>query len=314
MRLLITGGSGYLGHLLAQRCATMPSVGELRILDITEPTEPVAGATYLDGDVTSPADVKSAMSGVDAVVHLAGPTDPELMLRYPASGLNLSVNGTNTVLDAARAHGETHVILASSAAVYGANPAVPAHEGLTPMPHDPFAVAKLAAENLAVAYRQSYRLPVLALRLFAVYGIGQRPGHPFDGSVSQFVEDAVHNRPVVISGDGRGSVDLMFAGDLVEVIAQAIEGRVTHPSPVNLGTGTLVTELELVAKLAEILEQPVALRQQSGQPRIGLHRYADTSRQHMLFGRHDFTPIEEGLAAVVAAAQRAATPASLVLG
>jgi UDP-glucose 4-epimerase len=149
MRLLITGGSGYLGHLLAQRCATMPSVGELRILDVEEPSEPVAGATYLDGDVTSPADVKSAMSGVDAVVHLAGPTEPEIMLRYPASGLHLAVNGTNTVLDAARAHGETHVILASSEAVYGANPAVPAHEGLTPMPHDPFAVAKLAAENLA---------------------------------------------------------------------------------------------------------------------------------------------------------------------
>lgn len=301
MRVVITGGAGFIGANLCRRLVT--DAHELVVVDDLS-TGDLGNLDGIDvklhhGSILDEALLDEACTGAAAVVHLAARGSVPLSVEDPMASHERNTTGTARVLEAARRAGGAHTIVASSSSIYGSNPTMPRSEDLVPMPVSPYAATKLATESYALAWAAVYDLPVLAFRFFNVFGPLQSPDHPYAAVVPSFVEAALAGRPVTVHGDGHQTRDFTFVGTVCDVIADALARRVTHAGPVNLAFGSRVSLLELVAELEAVLGTLVGRDHLA--PRAGDVResQSDTARLRSLFP--DAAPVElrAGLEATV---------------
>lgn len=303
MKVLITGGAGFIGSNLARVLLDAGDFEEVRVIDdlSTGFRENLDGldvvfteASILDFDTLS-----EVTGGVDSVVHLGAIGSVPRSVANPRASHDANATGTLNVLEAARATGVDHVIVASSSSVYGANPKLPKNEDDWTRPLSPYAVSKLATEGYAMAYRASYGLGTLAFRFFNVYGPSQSAGHAYAAVVPKFIDAALAGRPLEVHGDGTQSRDFTFVDTVCRVLMDAIRRRVSHPGPVNLAFNTNTTLLELIAQLEGLLGHE--LDKQFTDPRVGDVKasQADAVLVGELFP--EVTPVElaDGLAATL---------------
>ncbi|MFG3689959.1 NAD-dependent epimerase/dehydratase family protein [Micromonospora sp. NPDC047740] len=304
MRLLITGGAGFIGANLVRIATADPAVTDIRVLDdlSTGSRSNLAGldVELREGSILDEARLSRAMAGRDVVVHLAAMSSVPGSIREPIAAHGINATGTLSVLEAARREGVRHVVLASSSSVYGANPELPKSELTWTSPLSPYAAAKLATEAYASAYQACYGLPTLAFRLFNVYGPGQRHDHAYAAVIPQFVHAALHDEPVVIHGDGHQSRDFTYVDTVCEVILDAVRRHVHQPQPVNLAFGARTDLHSVLAELELILGRPVARRYAPARTGDILHSEADNHLMRQLFPQAAAVPLAEGLAATVA--------------
>jgi UDP-glucose 4-epimerase len=303
MRLLVTGGAGFIGANLTRAALVDPSFTDVRVIDDLS-TGALSSLEGLDvetveASILDDSALDKAMSGCDGVVHLAAlPSVPRSILE-PVASHHANATGTLCVLEAARRHGLRHVVVASSSSVYGANPALPKNELAWTRPLSPYAVSKLATEAYALAHQFSYGLPTLAFRFFNVYGPGQRHDHPYAAVIPRFAHAALHSDPVVFYGDGTQSRDFTYVKTVCDVLLDAVRRSVHHPAPVNLAFGRRTDLHTVVAELELIIGRPI--ERQYAPPRTGdvLHSEADNSLLRELFPGVIATPLAEGLRATV---------------
>lgn len=253
VRVLVTGGAGFVGGNLCRDLATAGH--DVVVLDDLSTgfrsnlagldTELVVGS-IMDVDV-----LDKAAKNAESIVHLAALASVPCSVSNPGAANMVNVVGTLNVLQAARRAG-SHVIVASSAAVYGANPTLPKHENLVPEPMSPYAVSKLAAESYALAFQETYGLRSLALRFFNIYGPLQSVHHAYAAVVPSFVSAMRDGKPLVVFGDGLQSRDFTSIGSVTPILVDAITRRVTHPRPINLAFGTSTTLLDLIDRLRDL--------------------------------------------------------------
>lgn len=284
MRLLVTGGAGFIG---ANLCARLLREGHaVSVLDdlSTGSVDNLAGmdvdlvaASILDGPALS-----SAVGRVDSVVHLAAIPSVPRSVAAPAPSHDVNATGTLRVLEAARSTG-AHVTVASSSSVYGANPNLPKRETLMPRPRSPYAVSKLAAESYAMAWGATYGLPTIAFRFFNVYGPLQAADHAYAAVIPAFISAALAGRPLSVHGDGRQTRDFTFVDSVTDILARAATQQVTSDIPVNLAYGSRHSLLDLIAELEAILG--ARLTREHLLPRVGDVRdsQADDSLLRSLF-------------------------------
>lgn len=301
--VLVTGGAGFIGGNL---CRTLQAVGQvdgIRVLDdlSTGSEENLRGldVDLFRGSVLDVELLDEAVRGCSHIVHLAAVPSVPRSIEDPVRSHHANATGTVRVLEAARAHGRLHVSLASSSSVYGANPALPKHEQLQPMPVSPYAVSKLAAEQYAMAYAACYRLPVLPFRFFNVFGPLQAAGHAYAAVVPAFVEAALAGRPLVVHGDGTQTRDFTFVGTVTDVLRRAVDGSVVS-GPVNLALGTRTSLLDLVQVLSEVVDAPLQLDHRSTRPGDVHDSQADGTRLRSLFPGVTPVPLVDGLRETVA--------------
>ena len=171
MRVVVTGGAGFIGANLCRRLAATPGVGPVVAIDDLSSGD--AGnlrdvpVELVEGSVLDQALLDDVLDAADAVVHLAARPSVPRSLRDPVATHHANATGTLYVLEAARRRG-AHVLVASSSSVYGSAAELPTHEDLPTRPLSPYGASKLATEAYALAYQESFALPVLALRLFNV--------------------------------------------------------------------------------------------------------------------------------------------------
>ena len=163
-------------------------------------------------------------AGAQSVVHLAARPSVPRSIADPVASHAANATGTVAVLEGVRRHGIGHIVVASSSSVYGANPELPKHEGLTTLPVSPYAASKLATEAYALAWAASYGIGALAFRFFNVFGPLQAAGHAYAAVVPAFVEAALAGQPLPVHGDGEQSRDFTFVGSVASVLADAVEG------------------------------------------------------------------------------------------
>jgi len=305
VKVVVTGGAGFIGANLCRHLAGAPGVGRVVALDDLSTgsaanLDGLDGVDLLEGTILDPASLDAAFDGAAAVVHLAARPSVPRSLRDPVASHEANVTGTVQVLEAARRHGNLHVVVASSSSVYGANPALPKHEDLAPRPLSPYAAGKLAAESYTLAYGSSFGLPVLAFRFFNVFGPLQAAGHAYAAAIPTFIDAALDGRPITVHGDGRQTRDFTYVGTVVAVLADAVERRVTDPGPVNLAFGTRTSVLDVVGLLGGLLEVPVVVTHTEA--RVGDVRdsQADQTRLRALFPDVEPVALGDGLAATVA--------------
>lgn len=305
MRVVITGGAGFIGANLCRMLAAEDFVDEIVVLDdlSTGYRENLAGcpsAELVEGSILDQGDVDRAMEAADAVVHLAARPSVPRSLADPMASHQVNATGTMTVLEAARRHGVRHVVVASSSSVYGANPALPKREDLVPMPASPYAASKLATEAYALAYGRSFGLPVLVFRFFNVFGPLQPASHAYAAVVPAFVSHALSRESLPVHGDGSQTRDFTYVGTVASVLTDAIRRRVTDPEPVNLAYGSRVSLLELITLLEEIIGRELPFHHLD--PRTGdvRHSQADSTRLCRMFPDVQPTALAEGLRTTVA--------------
>ena len=279
MKVLVTGGAGFIGGNLCRHLLQQDWVSEVRVIDDLSSghLSAIQGldvdfrrASILDLEALNPLAAE-----VDAVVHLAALGSVPRSVANPLATHEANATGTLRVLEAARQNG-AYVALASSSSVYGANPAIPKVDILETMPMSPYAVSKLATEQYAMAYARCYGLDVLPFRFFNVFGPGQMPGHVYAAVIPVFVHAALTGSPLPVHGDGEQSRDFTYVGTVVETLAEAVRSRVTS-TPTNLAFGTRTTLKELVRLIEEQLGKSVDV--QFGEPRPGDVRHSQASNE-----------------------------------
>ncbi|MFI5915949.1 NAD-dependent epimerase/dehydratase family protein [Dactylosporangium sp. NPDC051541] len=258
MKVLVTGGAGFIGTHV---CRELLERGAEVVVfdDLSTGREANLGNLPVDlrrGCVTDAGAVKTAAAGADAVVHLAAVASVPLSLQMPARTHDVNVTGTLHVLEAARAV-DAHVVLASSAAVYGDGCAGTTGESAPLAPVSPYATSKLAAEAYVTSWQRSFGMATLALRFFNVFGPLQRPGDAYAAVVPAFVDAALAGRPLQILGDGRQTRDFVPVSTVAALVGDAVLRRVSHPTPVNLALGSATSVLELVDHLEQVLRRPL---------------------------------------------------------
>ncbi|MEV5744005.1 NAD-dependent epimerase/dehydratase family protein [Microbispora rosea] len=298
MRVLVTGGAGFIGANLCRTLTTRAEVESVTVLDDLSSGNPAnladVGADLVIGSILDRDLLAELVPGATHVIHLAARPSVPRSVKDPLASHAVNATGTLHVLEACRAT-RPHVIIASSSSVYGDCAEPHKHEDLPARPLSPYGASKLATEAYALAYAASYGLPVLPFRFFNVYGPLQPAGHAYAAVIPAFVSAALAGRPVPIHGDGRQARDFTYVGSVAGVLADAAARGETSATPVNLAFGTRVSLLDLKDALATVLGRPVEA--EFLPPRAGDIRESQASARLLLdrFPGVRPVPLEEGL-------------------
>lgn len=303
MRVLVTGGAGFIGSNLCRRLTSTAGIDSVVVLDDLSSGDQAnltgVEVDLVEGSILDEPVLRQVASGADAVVHLAARPSVPRSIADPVASHLANAGGTVAVLEAVRQTG-AHVVVASSSSVYGSNPTLPKHEGLATRPMSPYAASKLATESYANAYLHSYGLPTLAFRFFNVFGPYQPAGHAYAAVVPAFVDAALAGRPLTIYGDGSQTRDFTFVDTVTAVLTDAVLRRVSDPDPVNLAFGSRTDLLTLVGMLEEQIGHPLERDHQPVRPGDVPHSQADSTRLLQLVPDVTPIPLEDGLAATIA--------------
>lgn len=299
MRVLVTGGAGFIGSNLLRELDAHPEITSLAVIDdfSTGYRENLEGVELdlFEASILDAQAVERAAEGADAIVHLAALGSVPRSVKNPRHSHAVNATGTLNVLEAARAASNAHVVLASSSSVYGANAQLPKVETMRCQPMSPYAVTKLAAESYGEAYANVYGLPVLPFRFFNVFGPRQRPGHVYAAVIPVFLEAAVRGNPLPINGDGSYSRDFTYVGTVARVLTDAVVRRVTAGST-NLAFGTRTTLLGLVDVISEVVGHELGLEFRGARDGDVPHSQADDRQLRALFPNVTPVGLDDGIA------------------
>jgi len=263
MRVLITGGAGFIGSHLVEH---FQGKAEVRVLDNlrTGFRKNLYGlkAELIEGSICDRELVKSAVEGVDYVFHLAALVSVPESMEKPQECVDINVQGLLNVLEEAEEEGVKKLCFASSAAIYGDNPTVPKVETMIPEPKSPYAITKLDGEYYCDMFDRENRLKTACLRFFNVFGPRQDPNGPYAAAVPIFFDKALFGDPITIFGDGGATRDFIYVKDIVAALVHLAENAdISGVYNAGYGKRTSVLELaqtvlELTGSSSEILHAP----------------------------------------------------------
>ena len=279
MRVLITGGAGFIGSHIAEY---YNGKAEVRILDNLRSgsMKNLAGLNveFIRGDIRDRVKLSKAMQGVDYVFHLAAMIGVPESMEHPLDCVDININGTLMVLEEAAKAGVKKLIYASSAAVYGNNAELIRREDMNPDPDSVYAVTKLNGEQLCKIFSENKKLKTVSLRYFNVFGPKQDPESAYAAAPAVFCNRAIHGQKLKIFGDGEQSRDFVYIDDVVKVNAFFMENDLE--GVYNVATGRTVTINDLVNKILFMTDSQSEVEHQAERPGDIRHLQASTDKLH----------------------------------
>jgi len=303
MRILVTGGAGFIGSHVAGRL--LRDGHEVEVIDdFNDYYDPrikranlasLGGAVRLhEGDIRNRNFVQSTIADgrFDAIIHLAARAGVRPSVQDPQLYIDTNITGTHHLLEAAHRNGIGRFLFASSSSVYGLAKKVPFTEDL-PLPQtlSPYAATKISGEHLCGNYAHLYGMKVVCLRFFTVYGPGQRP----DLAIHKFT-DAIHRgQSIPQYGDGSTRRDYTYIDDIVQGVAGALRYEGPAFDIFNLGENQTTTLSELIVEIENALGKKAVIErlpeQQGDMPLTA----ADITKARQLLGYNPQTKICDGI-------------------
>ena len=269
------------------------------------------GTVFIEGSVAGPEEtLRTAMQGVQAVFHLAAEVSVPRTVEAPQRSFEVNMAGSEAVFRTASACGVASVVFASSAAVYGPEPALPSRERDPLRCVSPYAAHKASGELLLSAYARCFGMHAASLRFFNVFGPRQDPRSAYAAVISAFMDAAIAGRTPKVFGDGLQTRDFVPVANVVQGLRRAADPRRgLRGEAFNIGLGERRSLLDLLAALGRLLG--VDLAPEFHPPRAGdvPHSQASIERAVETLGYRPEVSFEEGLRRTVEWARAVATRA-----
>jgi nucleoside-diphosphate-sugar epimerase len=296
---VVTGGGGFIGSNLVR--ALLEQGEKVRVVDnfATGRRENLAGIeeqiVLHEADLRDLPALMEALQGADYVLHQGALPSVPRSVKDPVLSTEINVNGTLNLLLAARDCEVRRVVMASSSSVYGANPELPKHEGMRPLPISPYAASKLANEAFCAAFTHVYGLETVCLRYFNVFGPRQDPASQYAAVIPLFINALLQGERPTIFGDGEQSRDFTYVANVVHANLLAATAPGAGGVICNVACNDRITLNDLVGYLNEFLGtsiEPIYEAERAGDVK---HSQADIAVAREKLGYEPQVSFREGL-------------------
>ena len=305
MHVLVTGGAGFIGSNLVGRLLEDKRISIVSVLDnlatgSQQNINELSGNKkfrFVEGDIRDFETCLQACEGVDVISHQAALGSVPRSISDPLTTNNVNITGTLNIFTAAKEKNVKRVVYAASSSTYGDHPGLPKVEDQIGKPLSPYAVTKYVNELYAQVYANLYKLELIGLRYFNIFGPRQNPKGPYAAVIPLFLKALVENKPPVINGDGAHSRDFTFVDNAVQanIAAMFTDNAKAVNQVYNIACGQQTSLLELFNALKQ--QAKSSLDPVFGPERPGdvKHSLADISKAKNLLGYSPSVSVQEGL-------------------
>ncbi|MCA9354900.1 MAG: NAD-dependent epimerase/dehydratase family protein [Candidatus Kaiserbacteria bacterium] len=291
---LITGGAGFIGTNLSEYLVAEGHTVKV-VDDLSAGTDPARLPDAVDfhkTDIRNTAELTKLCSGVDVIVHLAALPRVQFSIEHPKETHDVNVNGTLSVLEAARAAGVGRIVYAASSSAYGDQETLPLSLDLPPQPKSPYALQKHVGEQLMRLWSEIYGLKTVSLRFFNVYGPHFDPEGAYALVIGKFLKQRQEGKPMTITGDGEQTRDFTHISDVIDaVMKSATLDTVGNGEVFNVGAGKQTSINELAKMIGGEIEYVAARLEPK-------RTMADITETKKCLGWEPKVKIEDGVAAL----------------
>jgi len=300
-KILVTGAAGFIGSSLTRSLLRLGhevrGVDNLSTGRMSNLADVLPELQFVEGDLQDAPLMQDLCSGVDLIFHEGAlPSVPKSIADPRASHLS-NVEGTLSLLLAAREQGVQRVVYAASSSAYGESDTLPKHEAMPTAPISPYAVQKLSGELYMQSFAQVYGMETVCLRYFNVFGPFQAADSPYSGVLAKFITNMLTGRPVTIFGDGSQSRDFTYIDNVVQanLLAGSATARKVSGKVYNVACGKRYSLLETHRILRELLNCKEAPLFGPTRPGDILHSLADIRKAKQDLGYEPTVDFTEGL-------------------
>jgi UDP-N-acetylglucosamine/UDP-N-acetyl-alpha-D-glucosaminouronate 4-epimerase len=304
VKVLVTGGAGFIGHHLVR--ALLHRGDEVVVLDdfSTGDRARLHGTErrirLVTGSILDDTALDDATVGCDAILHQAALPSVARSVRDPLRSNEVNVAGTVRVMLAAERHRVRRVVYAGSSSVYGSGGELPRRETQRPDPASPYATSKLAAEGYVHALGDLHGIETASLRYFNVFGPGQDPDSEYSAVIPRFVTAALSGQEPVIFGDGSVSRDFTYIDNVVQANLGALDAPRVQRLTCNIGCGERRTLLDLVDAIGVAVGRRLSPTFSDPRPGDVPHSQADIEVARAVLGYRPTIGLDEGIVKTVA--------------
>jgi UDP-N-acetylglucosamine 4-epimerase len=302
--ILVTGAAGFIGsniidQLVKIGCKKIIALDNLATGDIKNIEAHIAdnSITFIKGDITDPETCMNASKGADIVLHQAALGSVPRSIENPVNTHNVNVNGFVNMLEAARHNKVKRFVYASSSSVYGDNTDLPKKEEKTGKPLSPYAVTKVTNELYAKVFTDVYKMEIIGLRYFNVFGPKQNPSGPYAAVIPIFVNRLLKNEKCVIYGDGDNRRDFTYVDNVVSanILAAATQNQQALGQVFNIAYGATKSVKDLYSQIKNLLNSDLDANHLP--PRVGdiKDSFASVEKAKTLLGYEPLVSLDNGI-------------------
>lgn len=305
MKVLVTGGAGFIGSNLVENLLADKRITHVRVLDnlATGSTNNIdeffsqSKFEFIQADIRNYSDCIKACDDIDLISHQAALGSVPRSINDPLTTNEVNITGTLNIFTAAKEKKIKRIVYAASSSTYGDHAALPKVEDRIGKPLSPYAITKYVNELYADVFGRLYEMEFIGLRYFNVFGPKQNPKGPYAAVIPLFIENMLNDQSPVINGDGTHSRDFTYVNNVVQanVLSLFIENRKAVNQVYNIGYGQQTSLLQLAHYVKEISQSNIEPRHASERTGDVKHSLADISKARNLLGYDPTISVEEGL-------------------
>ena len=305
MRVLVTGGAGFIGSNIVEYLLADQNITQVRVLDnlATGSTDNIGEFytstkfEFIQADIRDYTACLHACDDIDLITHQAALGSVPRSIDDPLTTNDVNITGTLNVFTAAKEKKVKRIVYAASSSTYGDHSALPKVEGEIGKPLSPYAVTKYVNELYADVFARLFKMELIGLRYFNVFGPKQNPNGPYAAVIPLFAESLLNGQPPVINGDGKTSRDFTYVANVVRanLLSLFTKNKKAVNQVYNIGYGQQISLVQLVQYLKKITGvnvEPVYAPERAGDVK---HSLADISKAKTLLEYDPAVSVEEGL-------------------